>query len=123
MKWGSEKVVKPVFGGLAFASLVFLLGIILILFQQGLPIFRIVNLLNLSVVRRGIRRRERPWNWHSAIIFRYLWISWEACFLHSSGSAVPFFCMRLPDFAAFDPEADYRDLAGIPSMSMAFSGW
>jgi len=41
-----EKIIRWVFTVLAFASLVFLLGIVIVLFKEGLPIFKIVSPLN-----------------------------------------------------------------------------
>ncbi|HOD38739.1 MAG TPA: phosphate ABC transporter permease subunit PstC [Candidatus Marinimicrobia bacterium] len=124
MKWGSEKVVKPVFGGLAFASLVFLLGIILILFQQGLPIFRIVNLFEFIGGKAWYPTAEPAEFGILPLILGTLWITLGAmlfCIPVGIGSA-----LFLHEIAGFRLRSILKPiieiLAGIPSIVYGFFG-
>ena len=124
MKWDSEKVVKPVFGGLAFASLVFLLGIILILFQQGLPIFRIVNLFEFIGGKAWYPTAEPAEFGILPLILGTLWITLGAmlfCIPVGIGSA-----LFLHEIAGFRLRSILKPiieiLAGIPSIVYGFFG-
>ncbi len=124
MKWNSEKVVKPVFGGLAFASLVFLLGIILILFQQGLPIFRIVNLFEFIGGKAWYPTAEPAEFGILTLILGTLWITLGAmifCIPVGIGSA-----LFLHEIAGFRLRSILKPiieiLAGIPSIVYGFFG-
>ncbi|HOU16980.1 MAG TPA: phosphate ABC transporter permease subunit PstC [Candidatus Marinimicrobia bacterium] len=124
MKWNSEKVVKPVFGGLAFASLVFLLGIILILFQQGLPIFRIVNLFEFIGGKAWYPTAEPAEFGILPLILGTLWITLGAmlfCIPVGIGSA-----LFLHEIAGFRLRSILKPiieiLAGIPSIVYGFFG-
>ena len=124
MKWGSEKVVKPVFGGLAFASLVFLLGIILILFQQGLPIFRIVNLFEFIGGKAWYPTAEPAEFGIRPLILGTVWITLGAmlfCIPVGIGSA-----LFLHEIAGFRLRSILKPiieiLAGIPSIVYGFFG-
>jgi len=50
MKFKKENIIKSGFGVLAFSSLLFLLGITVILFKEGLPIFKYVKLFVLKPI-------------------------------------------------------------------------
>ena len=124
MTWNSEKVVKPVFGGLAFASLVFLLGIILILFQQGLPIFRIVNLFEFIGGKAWYPTAEPAEFGILPLILGTLWITLGAmlfCIPVGIGSA-----LFLHEIAGFRLRSILKPiieiLAGIPSIVYGFFG-
>ena len=124
MKWNSEKVVKPVFGGLAFASLVFLLGIILILFQQRLTIFRIVNLFEFIGGKAWYPTAEPAEFGILPLILGTLWITLGAmlfCIPVGIGSA-----LFLHEIAGFRLRSILKPiieiLAGIPSIVYGFFG-
>ncbi|HPC36237.1 MAG TPA: phosphate ABC transporter permease subunit PstC [Candidatus Marinimicrobia bacterium] len=124
MKLKSEKIIKPVFGGLAFASLVFLLGIILILFQQGLPIFGVVNLFEFVGGKAWYPTAEPAEFGILPLILGTLWITLGAmlfCIPVGIGSA-----LFLHEIAGFRLRSILKPiieiLAGIPSIVYGFFG-
>jgi len=109
---------------LAFASLVFLLGIILILFQQGLPIFRIVNLFEFIGGKAWYPTAEPAEFGILPLILGTLWITLGAmlfCIPVGIGSA-----LFLHEIAGFRLRSILKPiieiLAGIPSIVYGFFG-
>ncbi|NLA23171.1 MAG: phosphate ABC transporter permease subunit PstC [Candidatus Marinimicrobia bacterium] len=109
---------------MAFASLVFLLGIILILFQQGLPIFRIVNLFEFIGVKAWYPTAEPAEFGILPLILGTLWITLGAmlfCIPVGIGSA-----LFLHEIAGFRLRSILKPiieiLAGIPSIVYGFFG-
>ncbi len=60
MKIDCEKIYKSIFGILAFASLAFLVGITLVLFKEGLPVFKEVNIFRFLFGRFWYPTYEPP---------------------------------------------------------------
>ena len=119
-----DKIFQKTFGLLAFASLIFLLGIVLILFQQGLPIFRIVNLFQFVGGKAWYPTAEPAEFGILPLILGTLWITLGAmifCIPVGVGSA-----LFLHEIAGFRLRSILKPiieiLAGIPSIVYGFFG-
>ena len=120
----NDKIFQKTFGGLAFASLFFLLGIVLILFQQGLPIFRIVNLFQFVGGRAWYPTAKPAEFGILPLILGTLWITLGAmifCIPVGVGSA-----LFLHEIAGYRLRSILKPiieiLAGIPSIVYGFFG-
>jgi phosphate transport system permease protein len=124
MKINSEKIIRSTFGGLAFASFLFLLGIVLILFQQGLPVFRFVSLFQFIGGKAWYPTADPPEFGILPLILGTLWIMLGAmlfCIPIGVGSA-----LFLHEIASFRVRSILKPiieiLAGIPSIVYGFFG-
>jgi len=124
MKLTKEKMIRSTFGTLAFASLLFLLGIILILFQQGLPVFRIINLFEFIGGKAWYPTADPPEFGILPLILGTFWITAGAmlfCIPIGIGSA-----LFLHEIASFKVRSVLKPiieiLAGIPSIVYGFFG-
>jgi len=124
MKLTKEKMIRSTFGTLAFASLLFLLGIILILFQQGLPVFRIINLFEFIGGKAWYPTADPPEFGILPLILGTFWITAGAmlfCIPIGIGSA-----LFLHEIASFNVRSVLKPiieiLAGIPSIVYGFFG-
>ncbi len=117
-------MIRSTFGTLAFASLLFLLGIILILFQQGLPVFRIINLFEFIGGKAWYPTADPPEFGILPLILGTFWITAGAmlfCIPIGIGSA-----LFLHEIASFNVRSVLKPiieiLAGIPSIVYGFFG-
>lgn len=124
MKLNNEKIIRSAFGGLALASLLFLIGIILILFKEGLPIFRIINLFEFIGGKAWYPTADPPEFGILPLILGTLWITVGAmlfCIPIGIGSA-----LFLHEIASFRLRSILKPiieiLAGIPSIVYGFFG-
>jgi len=120
----TEKMIRSTFGGLAFASLLFLIGIILILFKEGLPVFRIINLFEFIGGKDWYPTADPPEFGILPLILGTLWIMFGAmlfCVPIGIGSA-----LFLHEIASFRVRSILKPtieiLAGIPSIVYGFFG-
>ncbi|MFH1214394.1 MAG: phosphate ABC transporter permease subunit PstC [Candidatus Neomarinimicrobiota bacterium] len=124
MKVSREKMIQSLFGVLASGSLIFLLGIILILFQQGLPVFRIVNIFQFIGGQSWYPTADPAEFGILPLILGTLWITVGAmlfCIPVGIGSA-----LFLHEIAGFRLRSILKPiieiLAGIPSIVYGFFG-
>ncbi len=124
MKFNSEKTIRSSFGILAFSSLLFLLGIILILFKEGLPVFRIVNLFRFLGGQSWYPTADPAEFGTLPLILGTFWITIGAmifCIPIGIGSA-----LFLHEIASFKVRSVLKPiieiLAGIPSIVYGFFG-
>jgi phosphate transport system permease protein len=119
-----EKVYKWVFTVLAFASLAFLVGIIIVLFREGLPIFRKVSLLSFLFGRQWYPTYNPPDFGILPLILASIWVTLGALFICvplGVGSA-----LYLNELASFRQRSILKPvieiLASIPSIVYGFFG-
>ncbi len=119
-----EKIYKEIFTVLAFASLAFLIGIIIVLFKEGLPIFKAVNLSGFIFHKSWYPTYEPPEFGVLPLIMGTLWVAFGAmvvCIPLGVGSA-----MYLHEIAGKRQRDILKPiielLAGIPSIIYGFFG-
>lgn len=124
MNFKTENIIKSVFGVLAFSSLLFLLGIIVILFKEGLPIFKYVKLLELIGGKSWYPTYDPPDFGILPLILGTFWVTIGAMFIAvpvGIGSA-----LYLHEIAGYRERAILKPiielLAGIPSIVYGFFG-
>ncbi|PIS27787.1 MAG: phosphate ABC transporter permease subunit PstC [Candidatus Marinimicrobia bacterium CG08_land_8_20_14_0_20_45_22] len=120
----SEKAFKYGFMGMAFSSLLFLLGIIIILFSEGLPVFNTVNLMRFIGGTSWYPTSEPPEFGILPLILGTLWVTLGAmliCIPIGLGSA-----LYLHEIAGRRQKAVLKPLiellASIPSIVYGFFG-
>ncbi|MCM8792497.1 MAG: phosphate ABC transporter permease subunit PstC [Candidatus Omnitrophica bacterium] len=119
-----EKIYKWIFAGLAFASLIFLIGIIIILFKEALPIFKKVRPLEFILGRAWYPTYSPPEFGILPLILASLWVTLGAmlvCVPLGVGSA-----LYLHELAGEKQRAILKPLieilASIPSIVYGFFG-
>ena len=124
MKHIKERVYKWIFSILAFASLLFLVGITIILFKEGLPIFKEVNFFNFIFGKDWYPTYEPPDFGILPLILASLWVTVGAllvCVPLGVGSA-----LYLSELAGTRQKAILKPiielLASIPSIIYGFFG-
>ncbi|MCG2714692.1 MAG: phosphate ABC transporter permease subunit PstC [Candidatus Marinimicrobia bacterium] len=124
MNFKTENIIKSGFGLLAFSSLLFLLGIIVILFKEGLPIFKYVKLFEFIGGKFWYPTYDPPDFGILPLILGTFWVTIGAMFI-----AVPLgigSALYLHEIAGFRERAILKPiielLAGIPSIVYGFFG-
>jgi phosphate transport system permease protein len=124
MKNKKEFFYKHIFAALAFASLFFLIGITVVLFKEGLPIFRQVRFFDFIFGRHWYPTYEPPDFGILPLILGTLWIAVGALFVCvplGVGSA-----FYISEVASSRQKAFLKPmieiLAGIPSIIYGFFG-
>jgi len=119
-----EKLYKWLFALLAFASLLFLVGIVIVLFNESLPIFKKVKILDFLFGKFWYPTYEPPEFGILPLILASLWISVGAmlvCIPLGVGSA-----LYLNELASHRQKAILKPLveilASIPSIVYGFFG-
>lgn len=119
-----ERLYKWLFAILAFASLVFLVGIVIVLFKEGLPIFKKVRVLEFLLGKLWYPTYDPPEFGIFPLILASLWISVGAmlvCIPLGVGSA-----LYLNEIAGNRQKAILKPLveilASIPSIVYGFFG-
>ena len=119
-----EKVYKWIFGALAFASLLFLVGITIILFRLGLPLFKEIGVLEFILGREWYPTYEPPDFGILPLILASFWVTAGALFVCiplGIGSA-----LYINELAGVKQKAVLKPtiemLAGIPSIIYGFFG-
>ncbi|MDD5197228.1 MAG: phosphate ABC transporter permease subunit PstC [Candidatus Omnitrophota bacterium] len=119
-----EKLYKWVFTALAFASLVFLIGIVIILFREALPVFKKVKVLEFLFGRFWYPTYEPPEFGILPLILASAWVTIGAvlvCVPLGVGSA-----LYLNELAGTKQKALLKPLvellASIPSVVFGFFG-
>lgn len=124
MKMNLEKSIKSGFGVLAFSSLLFLLGIIIVLFKEGLPIFKTVRLIEFIGGKAWYPTSDPPDFGILALILGTFWVTVGAMVIAvpvGIGSA-----LYLHELAGYRQRAILKPiielLAGVPSIIYGFFG-
>ncbi|MFH2036389.1 MAG: phosphate ABC transporter permease subunit PstC [Candidatus Zixiibacteriota bacterium] len=124
MNFKTENIIKSGFGLLAFSSLLFLLGIIVILFKEGLPIFKYVKLFEFIDGKFWYPTYDPPDFGILPLILGTFWVTIGAMFIAvpvGIGSA-----LYLHEIAGYRERAVLKPiielLAGIPSIVYGFFG-
>ncbi|MDO9548750.1 MAG: phosphate ABC transporter permease subunit PstC [Candidatus Marinimicrobia bacterium] len=124
MNFKTENIIKSIFGVLAFSSLLFLLGIIVILFKEGLPIFKYVKLFEFIGGKFWYPTYDPPDFGILPLILGTFWVTIGAMFIAvpvGLGSA-----LYLHEIAGYRERAVLKPvielLAGIPSIVYGFFG-
>lgn len=124
MNFKTENIIKSGFGILAFSSLLFLLGIIVILFKEGLPIFKYVKLFEFIGGKLWYPTYDPPDLGILPLILGTFWVTIGAMFIAvpvGIGSA-----LYLHEIAGYRERAVLKPiielLAGIPSIVYGFFG-
>jgi len=119
-----EKIYKLVFSGLAFSSLIFLIGIVVILFREGLPIFKVVSLSQFIFGRAWYPTYNPPEFGILPLILASVWVTFGAIVV-----AVPLgvgSALYLNELAGPKQKAILKPLvellASIPSVVFGFFG-
>ncbi|MBU2045001.1 MAG: phosphate ABC transporter permease subunit PstC [Candidatus Omnitrophica bacterium] len=121
---GKSDIHKKIFAVLAFSSLVFLIGITIVLFKEGLPIFRIVKPLNFLFGKYWYPTYDPPDFGILPLILGSLWVTAGAllvCVPLGIGSALYLNELAGPKQRAFLKPA-IEILASIPSIVFGFFG-
>ncbi|MFW6134783.1 MAG: phosphate ABC transporter permease subunit PstC [Elusimicrobiota bacterium] len=124
MKKKKEKIYKYVFSVLAFSSLAFLLGIVMVLFVEGIPVFGTVNVFDFLFGKYWYPTYEPPDFGALPLILGSLWVTFGAmivCVPLGVGSA-----LYLHEIAGKRQRDILKPvielLAGIPSIIYGFFG-
>jgi len=119
-----EKIIKLIFTILAFASLLFLLGIIIVLFKESLPIFKEVKLHDFIFGKHWYPTYDPPEYGIMPLITASFWVTAGAmivCVPLGLGSA-----LYINEIASFRQKQILKPiieiLAGIPSIVYGFFG-
>jgi phosphate transport system permease protein len=124
MKKNKEKFIKRLFTALAFSSLVFLVGIIIVLFKESLPIFTKVRISDFVLGRGWYPTAEPPEFGILPLILGSFWVTLGAMFICvplGVGSALYLNELAGPrQKAVLKPVIEV--LAGIPSIVYGFFG-
>lgn len=119
-----EKIYKYLFAILAFASLFFLVGITLVLFKEGIPLFKSVGVFDFLFGKEWYPTYEPPDFGILPLILGTLWVTIGALFICvplGVGSALYINELAGPRQKAFlKPLIEI--LAGIPSIVYGFFG-
>lgn len=124
MKFKKENIIKSGFGVLAFSSLLFLFGITVILFKEGLPIFKYVKLFEFIGGKFWYPTYNPPDFGILPLILGTFWVTIGAMLI-----AVPLgigSALYLHEIAGYRERAVLKPiielLAGIPSIIYGFFG-
>lgn len=119
-----EKIYKWLFTALAFSSLIFLVGIVIVLFKEGLPVFKVVSLSKFIFGRAWYPTYSTPEFGILPLILASAWITFGAilvCVPLGVGSA-----LYLNELAGPKQKAILKPLvellASIPSVVFGFFG-
>ncbi len=119
-----EQVYRLIFALLAFASLLFLIGITIVLFKEGLPVFRTIDPFKFIFGRNWYPTYDPPEFGILPLILASLWVTGGALFVCvplGVGSA-----LFLHELAGYKQRAILKPiievLAGIPSIVYGFFG-
>jgi len=121
---GKSDIHKKIFAVLAFSSLVFLVGITIVLFKEGLPIFRTVKPLDFLFGKYWYPTYDPPDFGILPLILGSLWVTVGAllvCVPLGIGSALYLNELAGPKQRAFLKPA-IEILASIPSIVFGFFG-
>ncbi|MCK9594845.1 MAG: phosphate ABC transporter permease subunit PstC [Candidatus Omnitrophica bacterium] len=119
-----EKIYKWIFAGLAFSSLIFLVGIVILLFKESLPFLRKIGILDFILGSNWYPTHEQPEFGIFPIILGSLWVTAGAmlfCVPLGVGSA-----LYIHELASSRQRAFLKPLieilASIPSVVFGFFG-
>jgi phosphate transport system permease protein len=119
-----EKLYKWIFTLLSFSSLIFLIGIVIVLFREGIPIFKEVGFLKLIFGRNWYPTYHPPEFGILPLILASLWVTVGAvivCIPLGVGSA-----LYLNEIASYRQKQFLKPvielLASIPSVVFGFFG-
>jgi len=119
-----EKLYKWIFTILAFSSLIFLVGIVIVLFKESLPIFREVNVFKFIFGKAWYPTYSTPEFGILPLILGSVWVTIGAiivCVPLGVGSA-----LYLNEIAGYNQRAILKPmieiLANIPSVVFGFFG-
>jgi phosphate transport system permease protein len=119
-----EKIIKLIFTLLAFSSLLFLLGIIIVLFKESLPLFKNVNIFDFILGKQWYPTYEPPEYGIFPLIIASFWVTIGAMFVCiplGIGSA-----LYINELASLKQKQILKPvieiLAGIPSIVYGFFG-
>jgi phosphate transport system permease protein len=119
-----ERIYKWIFTGLAFSSLVFLLGIIILLFKESLPLFKKIGVFDFIFGRNWYPTHDQPEFGIFPIILGSLWVTAGAmlvCVPLGVGSA-----LYIHELASIRQRSFLKPLieilASIPSVIFGFFG-
>ena len=119
-----EQLYKWIFTLLAFASLIFLIGIIIVLFKEGLPIFKYISLRDFILGRNWYPTYNPPEFGIFPLILASIWVTFGAlivCVPLGVGSA-----LYIHEIAGHGQRAVLKPLieilASIPSIVYGFFG-
>ncbi|MDD5115886.1 MAG: phosphate ABC transporter permease subunit PstC [Candidatus Omnitrophica bacterium] len=119
-----EKIYKWIFTILAFSSLFFLVGIVIVLFKEGIPIFKEVGFLKFMLGRKWYPTHTPPEFGVMPLILGSIWVTIGAslvCIPLGVGSA-----LYLNEIATFRQRQFLKPvielLASIPSVVYGFFG-
>lgn len=119
-----EKIIKWAFTVMAFASLLFLVGIMLVLFKEGLPIFRKISFFNFILGKSWYPTYSPPEFGILPLILASVWVTLGAvmvCLPLGIGSALYLNELAGPaQKAVLKPVIEL--LASIPSVVFGFFG-
>lgn len=124
MRASREKLYKTIFAVLAFSSLIFLLGIIIILFKEGLPIFSSVSLMKFITGAFWYPTHEPAEFGILPLILGTLWVTVGAmlvCIPLGVGAALYLHEIANPRLRAI-LKPTIEILASIPSIIYGFFG-
>ncbi|MDD5130738.1 MAG: phosphate ABC transporter permease subunit PstC [Candidatus Omnitrophica bacterium] len=119
-----EKIYKWIFAILAFASLFFLVGIVIVLFKEGIPIFRETGFFKFIFGQKWYPTQNPPEFGILPLVLGSLWVTVGACLVCiplGVGSA-----LYLNEIAGFKQRQFLKPvielLASIPSVVYGFFG-
>ena len=119
-----EKIYKWIFATLAFSSLVFLIGIVIVLFKEGMPIFKEVTAFKFIFGKSWYPTYSSPEFGILPLILGSIWVTFGAiliCVPLGVGSA-----LYLHELAGYKQRAILKPiieiLASIPSVVFGFFG-
>ncbi|MFC1566687.1 phosphate ABC transporter permease subunit PstC [bacterium] len=119
-----EEIYKYIFASMAFASLIFLVGIVIVLFKEGLPVFKHVKLFSFFFGKYWYPTFEPPEFGIFPLIMGSLWITVGALFI-----CVPFglgSALYMHELASYRQRSILKPvieiLAGVPSIIYGFFG-
>ena len=119
-----EQIIRSIFTGLAFSSLLFLLGIIVILFKEGLPVFQQVSFFRFVTGAFWYPTQEPPEFGILPLLLGTAWVTFGAmlvCIPIGIGTALYLHEIAGPrQRALLKPLIEI--LAGIPSIIYGFFG-
>lgn len=119
-----EKIYLLIFRFLSFSSLIFLIGIVIVLFKEGIPIFKEVSWLRFIFGKEWYPTYEPPEFGIFPLILSSIWVTMGAlfvCVLLGLGSALYINEVAPPiQKAILKPLVEI--LAGIPSVVYGFFG-
>jgi phosphate transport system permease protein len=89
-----ETIIKWIFTVLAFSSLLFLLGIVAVLFKEGLPLFNNVSPIKFLFGKNWYPTFDPPEYGILPLILASFWVTVGAMFICAAGNRECLVCIR-----------------------------